>query len=100
MQTVLVDWLPRRVPVEFLFSTPEPALDTILAIDLGKFNAVLFWYNDSSKVTSFRTVPMKEGTMRQLGYDLMKKTESDNEMSASDTLLSAPPCLTGSSATA
>ena len=38
---------------------------TILAIDLGKFNSVLCWYDVSTKSTTFRTVPTSEVEFRQ-----------------------------------
>ncbi len=40
-------------------------MDTILAIDLGKFNSVLCWYDVSSKKTEFRTVPTNDRAMRE-----------------------------------
>lgn len=49
---------------------------TILAIDLGKFNSVLCWFEPATKATTFRTVPttpekLHEGLLRQPGVTVV-----------------------------
>jgi transposase len=49
---------------------------TILAIDLGKFNSVLCWFDSTTKATTFRTVPttpekLREAMVRQPGVTVV-----------------------------
>jgi transposase len=39
--------------------------DTILAIDLGRFNSVLCWYEPTTKATSFRATPTTPADLRR-----------------------------------
>jgi transposase len=44
--------------------------NTILAIDLGKFNSVLCWYDPDTRAATFRTVPT---TPEELGRELTRR---------------------------